>query len=469
MAANRQNGKESQSRWKRKLEAEESEQRGTGGNPAQEEEKAAGHPARQTEPGPGEKPLSRKQWRNKMKNKKRNKNKFKPGAAWRDLATVQQEGQLENGGASMPETGTEKEGKRKEGKVLKEKGKDSARQQNGRNSKPGKVRRVEEDEEINRRDSRMNRGHGKTVSEGAGTKKEGSEGEKVSELKGNAERNRVGTVAGINKRKLEKLKRILKRTGGGGETELEKAEKEESQGLPAAGVGEEPRSEAGPGDRSAALRLKMEERLKSGRFRYLNQQFYTSSSKEARRLFQQDKDAFEIYHQGFAAQVGRWPQNPIDKIISYIRNRPASLVVADFGCGDCKLARSVRNQVHSFDLVALNEHVTVCDMAHVSLPDKSVDIAVFCLSLMGTNLRDFIQEANRVLCPGGTLIIAEVASRFEDVRNFLNALACLGFKVDSKETENKYFFLFHFTKTGSPKLKSKLPGLALKACVYKKR
>uniref|UniRef100_H2ZVH5 Ribosomal RNA-processing protein 8 n=1 Tax=Latimeria chalumnae TaxID=7897 RepID=H2ZVH5_LATCH len=388
-----------------------------------------------------EKPLSRKQWRNKMKNKKRNKNKFKPGAAWRDLATVQQEGQLENGGASMPETGTEKEGKRKEGKVLKEKGKDSARQQNGRNSKPGKVRRVEEDEEINRRDSRMNRGHGKTVSEGAGTKKE----------------------------KLEKLKRILKRTGGGGETELEKAEKEESQGLPAAGVGEEPRSEAGPGDRSAALRLKMEERLKSGRFRYLNQQFYTSSSKEARRLFQQDKDAFEIYHQGFAAQVGRWPQNPIDKIISYIRNRPASLVVADFGCGDCKLARSVRNQVHSFDLVALNEHVTVCDMAHVSLPDKSVDIAVFCLSLMGTNLRDFIQEANRVLCPGGTLIIAEVASRFEDVRNFLNALACLGFKVDSKETENKYFFLFHFTKTGSPKLKSKLPGLALKACVYKKR
>jgi len=41
-------------------------------------------------------------------------------------------------------------------------------------------------------------------------------------------------------------------------------------------------------------------------------------------------------------------------------------VVADFGCGDAKIARSVASIVHSFDLVALNEHVTACDMAHVS-------------------------------------------------------------------------------------------------------
>ncbi len=40
--------------------------------------------------------------------------------------------------------------------------------------------------------------------------------------------------------------------------------------------------------------------------------------------------------------------------------------VADFGCGDAKIAQSVSNKVHSFDLVALNEFVTPCDMAHVS-------------------------------------------------------------------------------------------------------
>lgn len=33
----------------------------------------------------------------------------------------------------------------------------------------------------------------------------------------------------------------------------------------------------------------------------------------------------------------------------------------------------------------------------VPLEDESVDVAVFCLALMGTNLREILEEANRVL------------------------------------------------------------------------
>ena len=47
--------------------------------------------------------------------------------------------------------------------------------------------------------------------------------------------------------------------------------------------------------------------------------------------------------------------------------RPKSLKVADFGCGDAKLAASIQNkEMHSFDLVALNNKVTVADIANVS-------------------------------------------------------------------------------------------------------
>ena len=53
-------------------------------------------------------------------------------------------------------------------------------------------------------------------------------------------------------------------------------------------------------------------------------------------------------------------------LIVLVYFRPVSKVVADFGCGDAKLAQSVSNKVHSFDLVALNKHVTVCDIADVS-------------------------------------------------------------------------------------------------------
>lgn len=77
-------------------------------------------------------------------------------------------------------------------------------------------------------------------------------------------------------------------------------------------------------------------------------------------------------------------------------------MVADFGCGEALLAKTLEDThtVHSFDLVAVNSHVVACDMAHVPLPDACVDVSVFCLSLMGTNFADYVIEANRVLKQG---------------------------------------------------------------------
>jgi ribosomal RNA-processing protein 8 len=73
------------------------------------------------------------------------------------------------------------------------------------------------------------------------------------------------------------------------------------------------------------------------------------------------------------------------------------LIVADFGCGEARLAQEVTNKVHSFDLVALNDMVIKCDMRNVPLNSNSIDIAVFCLSLMGINVVEFLCEAHRIL------------------------------------------------------------------------
>lgn len=113
-----------------------------------------------------------------------------------------------------------------------------------------------------------------------------------------------------NKRRQNKLK-----AGAGEEKE---AGMEAGTG---AAASELPALEAAPAGRSAALRARMEERLLSARFRYINQQLYTSSSQEAVKLFQDDPEAFQIYHRGFAQQVGRWPENPVDRIIRYLRRR----------------------------------------------------------------------------------------------------------------------------------------------------
>ena len=153
--------------------------------------------------------------------------------------------------------------------------------------------------------------------------------------------------------------------------------------------------------------------------------------------------------------------------------------MADLGCGEARLAQTLKAthpHVHSFDFVALNEHVQVCDIAHTPLKDKSVDIVVFCLSLMGTNLTDFIREAHRILRLRGTMKIVEIASRFENQpKKFIQKIEKLGFhcaKTDALDEEkntpsSKYFFSFDFVKTSEQIQSNSI--LTLAPCLHKKR
>ncbi|KAK6340750.1 25S rRNA (adenine645-N1)-methyltransferase [Orbilia brochopaga] len=101
------------------------------------------------------------------------------------------------------------------------------------------------------------------------------------------------------------------------------------------------------------------------------------------------------------------------------RARDGFTTVIDLGCGEAALAKAITSakprpkiKVHSYDLHSPNPLVTVADIAHLPLPDNSVDVAIFCLALMGTNWPAMIEEAVRVLRNGGEVWIAEIKSRF---------------------------------------------------------
>lgn len=147
-------------------------------------------------------------------------------------------------------------------------------------------------------------------------------------------------------------------------------------------------------------------------------------------------------------------------------------MVADLGCGEAELAGAVgtQHEVHSFDLVAANERVVACDIAHVPLKDAIVDVAIFSLSLMGTNLAQFLCEAARILRPGGLLKIAEVTSRFEELDVFVAGVTQIGFKLISKDTSNPMFVFLSFKRTSqTPPSPDALPNISLKPCLYKRR
>uniref|UniRef100_A0A915IL12 Ribosomal RNA-processing protein 8 n=1 Tax=Romanomermis culicivorax TaxID=13658 RepID=A0A915IL12_ROMCU len=215
---------------------------------------------------------------------------------------------------------------------------------------------------------------------------------------------------------------------------------------------------------------KMNEKLKGARFRFINETLYTKTGEESFKIFRDNPETFHVYHEGYEMQKKNWPVDPLDVIIAQLTKLPKFWIIADIGCGSARLSQSVPQVVHSFDLVAANENVTACDMADVPLEDESVDVAVYCLSLMGTNLRDYIVEANRILKPKGILKIAEIFSRLPSVRIFKRCLDKLGFAFTSKEPvgDDNYFILLTFEKASKPKNKM-LPELVLKPCLYKKR
>ncbi|CAD5227198.1 unnamed protein product [Bursaphelenchus xylophilus] len=250
-----------------------------------------------------------------------------------------------------------------------------------------------------------------------------------------------------------------------------KTTEEESEGAEVA-----PQQKPGPAEKKSkkkpteATSENLQEKLAASQFRFLNEQLYTKPSKDAVEIFKADRASFQAYHKGYAAQVKKWPMNPLDNIILDLQELPKGTKVADMGCGEALIHQKLGSHldVQSFDLVAANDNVTECDITKTPLKDGSMDVVVYCLSLMGTNLGDFIREANRVLKIGGKLKIAEVLSRFRHVKNFIKAVEQMGFELKKKRDLKDFFVLLTFNKTG--KVKQKRPtGLILEPCLYKKR
>ncbi|PQQ13204.1 ribosomal RNA-processing protein 8 [Prunus yedoensis var. nudiflora] len=212
---------------------------------------------------------------------------------------------------------------------------------------------------------------------------------------------------------------------------------------------------------SSSFLAKMKAKLSGGHFRMINEKLYTCTGKEALEYFNDDPTLFDTYHTGYQEQMSHWPELPVNIIIKWLKDHSPSLVVADFGCGDARLAKNVKNKVFSFDLISKDPSVISCDMSNTPLGSSSVDVAVFCLSLMGTNFPSYLPE---------------VKSRFDsttggaDPKTFTKAICDLGFTSVSKDFSNKMFILFYFKKKEEQSSKKKeVEWPELKPCLYKRR
>ena len=179
---------------------------------------------------------------------------------------------------------------------------------------------------------------------------------------------------------------------------------------------------------------------KFGDFSKMNHQLNSTNSATTHKRFQKSPEDWEYYHAMYREARKEWTIVPYQEAIKWCKARP-HLVIGDFGCGEALLAKEVENKIYSFDHIAINEDVTPCDIAHVPLDDDSLDGAIFSLSLMGTNYVDYIKEAHRCLKLDGHLWIAEATSRFQNLIEFEDELAKIGFDIVRIQVKGDFTFL----------------------------
>jgi hypothetical protein len=184
-------------------------------------------------------------------------------------------------------------------------------------------------------------------------------------------------------------------------------------------------------------------RARFGTWSSCNGRWNSQTSSKLHQRLQANPQEWELYHTDLETLRTEWDVDPLQEAIKHC-SMSQGLVIGDFGCGTAKLAEAVegRHTVHSFDHIAINDKVVACDVAAgVPLPDESLDLAIFSLSLMGSNWRDQLVEAWRCLKPTGQVRIWTAPSNTTQ-QEFCDAVERAGFKVITSEAHYKWLHVW---------------------------
>ena len=178
-----------------------------------------------------------------------------------------------------------------------------------------------------------------------------------------------------------------------------------------------------------------------GEFSDINKTWSITSSNKTHNHLKNNPEDWYYYHTLYSERRKTWDEIPYIEIGKIITRK--ELTVADLGCGENLLRHEIPdNNVLSFDHIAINDNVTACDISNLPLENESVDIAVFSLSLMGTNFQDYLKEAYRVLKSMGVIIIAEPFTKWENKEEVLgNILTETGFIKPTVKKTNKFIYV----------------------------
>ena len=174
----------------------------------------------------------------------------------------------------------------------------------------------------------------------------------------------------------------------------------------------------------------------------LHQKYKTLTSDHLREAFTENPSLWHTYHAiseenetSFPEQ--EIPRNRVIQELAKIKSKRTKLVV-DMGCGKAHIARHFQDTRFKFinlDHVACDVTVTACDISNTKLEEDSVEICILSLAMWGSNCKDYLREAHRILESNGILYLIEPTKRWTETEPADKLSALLeesGFRIVEK-------------------------------------
>jgi ubiquinone/menaquinone biosynthesis C-methylase UbiE len=154
----------------------------------------------------------------------------------------------------------------------------------------------------------------------------------------------------------------------------------------------------------------------------LHQRYKTLKSDNLHIEFNEHPELWSKYHEISEENEKSFPEDeiPRNKIIQEllkIKTKRTKLVV-DMGCGKGQIAEyfktDKRLQFINYDHVSSNDTIISCDISNTPLEEDAVEICILSLAMWGSNCKEYVKEANRILESGGKLYIIEPTKRWSE-------------------------------------------------------
>jgi hypothetical protein len=156
----------------------------------------------------------------------------------------------------------------------------------------------------------------------------------------------------------------------------------------------------------------------------LHQKYKTMTSKNLHTEFQSNRQLWSEYHSLVEENEKTFekediPRNVIIGELNKIKTK-RTIEVVDLGCGKAQIALHYQydNRFHfnNYDHISIDNNIVIeQDISSLPLEDNSVEIAILCLAMWGSNCEEYVAESNRVLETSGQLYIIEPTKRWTNM------------------------------------------------------